>query len=136
MSVCLALLQAGDPSRELGSIRSELGYYVQLVFVLALVIGLAFVILRIFLPRIASVRRLASGPIQVSARYALEPRKHLYIVRVGLDYHLVGTSDSGMHYLAALDASRIEPALSQAEASPPGQPPAFARVFQRHKGSS
>jgi flagellar biogenesis protein FliO len=136
MSEMLAVLRAGAAEQALSSANSETFLYLQVLFVLVLVSGLALVVLRVGLPRLAGMRKLVSGAIRVEARYALEPKKNLYIVRIGPDYYLVGTTESGMQCLTALDAAHVEAALSEAEASPSNEMPEFVRFFRRHKTSS
>ena len=136
MTAGLWLLQSSDPAAELGAINSGVMEYLKLVLVLGLILALAFVVLRIGLPRLAVAHNLAPGVIQVAARYALEPKKSLYVIRVGEDYCLLGTTESGMHYLAALAPGGIEPALAQ---TPPPPQDKFAELMQslrRRKGSS
>lgn len=129
------LLQAASPIDEIGSGNSELLHYVKVVVALAFIVALAFVVLQVALPKLTGARRLASGAIQVAARYPLEPKKNLYVIRVGPDYFLVGTTESRMHYLTALDAGHIELAL-ETEASAERDFPAFIKNFRRRKDSS
>jgi flagellar biogenesis protein FliO len=104
-------LQAANPAQDIGSINSELLSYFKLIVVLGLILVLVFVGLRYGLPRMSGMRQFSSGPIRVVARYPLEPRKTLYIVRTGGGYYLVGTSESGVHFLTALDSGSVEAAL-------------------------
>ena len=136
MSEMLAVLQVSTAEQALSSANSETFLYLQVLFVLVLVSALALVVLRVGLPRFAGMRKLVSGAIRVEARYSLEPKKNLYIVRIGPDYYLVGTTESGMQYLTALDAGHVEAALSEAEASSSNELPDFVRFFRRHKTSS
>ena len=132
----LWMFQATDPASELGAINSGVVEYIKLILVLGLILALAFVVLRFGLPRLAGAHNLAPGVIQVAARYALEPKKSLYVIRVGEDYCLLGTTESGMHYLAALAPGGIEPALAQ---TPPPPQDKFAELMQslrRRKGPS
>ena len=132
----LWLLQAVDPSREIGSISSELVDYVKLILTLALVLVLAFVGLRFWLPRITGLRNIASGPIRVVARYPLEPRKNLYIVRAGGGYFMVGTSETGVHYLNSLDSSQVEASLAQEEPAGSNEFGNLLKAFKRSKRST
>ena len=134
MSPAILLLQAA-PDYDIGSANSELLHYVKLVSVLGLILAVTFMVLHVALPRIPGVRRLGAGPIRVAARLPLEPKKNLYVIRVGADYYLVGTSESGMHYLTALDKERIEAALD-AEAPPESEFATLVQAFRRRKGSS
>jgi flagellar biogenesis protein FliO len=102
--------------------------------VLGLILAVTFVIVHVALPRMPSIRRLSSGVIRVSARLPLEPKKNLYVVRVGADYYLVGASESGLHYLTALDKDRIEAAL-EAETPPEREFSTLMQAFRRRKNS-
>ena len=135
MRPAILLLQSAAPADEIGSLNSEPLQYVKLIAVLALVLLLAYAIIRHVLPRMAGARRISSGAIRVAAQFPLEPRKNLYVIRVGDDYYLVGTSETGLHYLTALAPERIEAAL-QADAPPGREFPALLHAFRRSKGSS
>jgi flagellar biogenesis protein FliO len=128
------LVQVANPAREIGSASSELFDYLKLILVLGAILALAFVGLRFWLPRASGLRQLSSGPIRIEARYPLEPRKNLYIVRAGSNYFLVGTSESGIHYLTALDAERVEPALAAEDKTK--AEPEFARMIRAFRRSS
>jgi flagellar biogenesis protein FliO len=120
----LALLQAASPGlEELGSVTGQVIDYFKLLAVLAGVLILAYLVVKHWLPSLAGVRQYQHGPIQVVARFPLEPRKTLYIIKAGSDMYLIGTSDSDMYYLTELDAAAIQSSLADAPAVP-------ARDFQ------
>ena len=121
---------------DLTAVNSGVMEYIKLVLVLGLILALAFVVLRLGLPRTAIGHNLASSVIQVAAHYALEPKKSLYVIRVGEDYCLLGTTESGMHYLAALAPGHIESALAQAATPPQPRFAALVESFRRRRGSS
>ena len=128
-------LQAANPAQEIGSINSELFAYFKLLLVLGLILVLVFVGLRYGLPRMSGLRQLSSGPIRVIARYPLEPRKTLYIVRTGGGYYLVGTSESGIHFLTALDSGSVEAALPEEPATTESDFGGFVKALRRSKRS-
>lgn len=99
----LAWLQT-SPSTvdQLSGINTPLAEYVEVLLVLTIVLGLAYVSLRYVLPRMFGLRVSNDGPIQVLTRFALEPRKMLYVVKVGSQTFLLGTSESQMECLTAL----------------------------------
>jgi flagellar biogenesis protein FliO len=114
MTLALLLLQAGgDQASTIGSANTELLHYVKILSVLGLILALAFLAVHVALPRLASLRGPGSGAIRVVARHTLEPRKNLYVIRVGAECYLVGTTESGMHFLTALDAERMAAVLEQ-----------------------
>ena len=64
------------PTDQLTSINSQVVQYIGVLLALGGVLLLAYVLLRIGLPRLFGMRTSSGGPIQVVARYALEPKKH------------------------------------------------------------
>jgi flagellar biogenesis protein FliO len=100
--------------------------YFRLLLVLGGVLILAYLTLRFWMPRAMGVRASSGGPLQVLARFPLEPRKILYVIKAGSSAYLVGTSETGMHYLTALDTADLESMLHQQEARP-----AAGSEFQR-----
>src|SRR4051794_5689702 len=99
----IRLAQAGSPANEFSSINSEALTYLKLIVTLAIILVVIVVVLRFWLPRVTAFRNISSGPIRMAAHFPLEPRKNLYIIQTGGEYFLVGTSESGVHYLTTLD---------------------------------
>jgi flagellar biogenesis protein FliO len=100
--------------------------YFRLLLVLGGVLILAYLTLRFWIPRTRGLRTSSGGPLQVLARFPLEPRKILYVIKAGSAVYLVGTSETAMHYLTALDPADMEAVLQQQEARP-----AAGNEFQR-----
>jgi flagellar biosynthetic protein FliO len=136
MSAGFWLLLANTSASEIGAINIGVLDYLKLVLVLGLILALAFLVLRIGLPGIARVRKLPPGAIQVAAQYPLEPKKNLYVIRVGQEYFLLGTTESGMHYLTTLDQDPIEAAAAQAATPPQTKFAKLIPAFRRSAGSS
>lgn len=134
MTPALLLFQAGQPS-ELGSAGSEALAYIKLLVALGVVLAAAVFAVRVLLPRLAAGRQAAPGVIQVAARLPLEPRKNLYVVKVGAEYLLIGTSESGMQCLTTLDRANIETTL---DARKPSETEfsALMQAFRRWKKAS
>src|SRR5689334_8891331 len=109
----LLLAQTNVPSEEIGSVASEFTSLLELVLVLIGILVLAYVVLRYVLPKLYGTEQLRSGPMTVVARYSLEPRKNLYIVQVGKEYFLVGTSETNVQFLTSLESATVETALAQ-----------------------
>jgi flagellar biogenesis protein FliO len=126
----LWLFQAVGTAHEITPLHSGIAEYLKLVLVFGIVLVFAIVVLRVWLPRMTGIRRISSGPIRVIARYPLEPRKNLYIVHAAGGYFLVGTSESGVHYLTALDSNALESSLP-VEAPPTGLD--FAKLIHSFK---
>ena len=69
---------AAGVADQLGSINSQIAQYIEVLLGLGGVLVLAYVTLRIGLPWLFRARNQGSGPIEVLARYFLEPKKALY----------------------------------------------------------
>jgi flagellar biogenesis protein FliO len=129
--VSVLIRAATDPvPAGIGSASGEIFEYVKLVVLLAVVVALAFVALRFWLPKLAGAAGSTNGPLQVAWRLSLEPRKTLYIVRAGSDYVLLAASDAGVQFLKSLDSGELDAALQQqAGKTSPGF--AFAGLIRR-----
>lgn len=53
------------------------------------------------------IRSRRSNLLEVTARLALDPRKHVYVVKAAGEYVLLGTSESGVQLLKVLDADAV-----------------------------
>jgi flagellar biogenesis protein FliO len=117
----LALWLQTTPSGAVDTMHSINGQFwdvVKLLFILAGILLLAVVVIKHWLPRLVGGVRTSIGPMSVVARYSLEPRKTLYIVRAGSKYFLLGSAEGQISSLAELPAASVEPALA-GEAGPP-----------------
>ena len=83
--------------------------------------------IRYVIPRWFGINTSAAGPIQVLARFPLEPKRTLYVVKVAKDIVLVGSSESGLQFLKELDPADFEAAIQQAPPAPANQ---FSRVME------
>jgi flagellar protein FliO/FliZ len=99
------LLAAGDALSPLSTGWLD---YAKTLLVLGGISVLAFVAVRFWLPRLARFRSSASNHIQVYARYPLEPRKTLYIVKAGKSMMLLGSSNEGLQFMTSLDEAGFE----------------------------
>jgi flagellar biosynthetic protein FliO len=77
---------------------------VQTVFALGLVCGLAYLIFRVILPRLA-VNYGSSNMVRVVDRIGLDARKSLYVIEVAGKWMLVAASESGVQLISELDAA-------------------------------
>lgn len=121
--------QTANPSGDIGWVAGEFTSLLRLVLVLAGILILAFFVLRFAIPRFFGVDNFRTGPITVVARYSLEPRKSLYIVQVGTEFFLVGTSETNVQFLTSLDPGKVESALAQSNLKPP-EGSEFARLLK------
>ena len=109
----LLLQLAPSATDPLGSPSSQLVQYLGVLLALGGVLVLAWVTLRIGLPRMFGLRASESGPIHVLARYPLEPKKTLYLVQTGSQVFLIGTSETQVQFLTAVapeNAAAFQPA--------------------------
>lgn len=111
MNQALQMLQPATPADEIGSITGHIVDYVKLLLVLGAILILAYLTIRFWMPRMAGVKGLYAGPISVAARFPLESKKSLYVVKVGAEFFLIGTSEQQIQLLASLDADKVEPFL-------------------------
>jgi flagellar biogenesis protein FliO len=104
------------PTDQLTSINSQVVQYIGVLLALGGVLLLAYVLLRVGLPRLFGMRTSSGGPIQVVARYALEPKKTLYLLRIGTQVFLIGTSESQVQFLTSLAADNLGDVFQPREA--------------------
>ena len=81
---------------------------VKMLASLVVVCALAFFLLKKLLPRISGTRRGADALVHILERYPLEPRKSLYVIQIGDDYHLIGASEQNVSYLCPLSAKDVQ----------------------------
>jgi flagellar biogenesis protein FliO len=89
---------------------------VQTLVALGLVCGLAYVIFRVVLPRLA-VGYGTSNMVRVVDRIGLDARKQLYVIEVAGKWMLVAASESGVQFIAELDAEAAAKAEEMVSAS-------------------
>ncbi|HEX2597255.1 MAG TPA: flagellar biosynthetic protein FliO [Terriglobales bacterium] len=104
------------PTDQLTSINSQVVQYIGVLLALGGVLLLAYVLLRVGLPRLFGMRTSSGGPIQVVARYPLEPKKTLYLLRIGTQVFLIGTSESQVQFLTSLAADNLGDVFQPREA--------------------
>ncbi len=104
--------------------------YVEVLVALGGVLLLAYVTLRVGLPRMFGMRVSKDGPIQVLARYPLEPKKTLYLVKTGAQVFLVATSESQVTYLTAVAPDTAAEIIASAKSEQP-PPKEFRHVLGR-----
>jgi flagellar biogenesis protein FliO len=79
-------------------------YFVETLITLVAVCALAFVIL--YGARKLGVGR-AHGPIALAGHLPLDPRRHIYLVRVGAQVLVVGVSEAGFTKLSEVPAADL-----------------------------
>ena len=108
-----------NPAAETG-VTSSILQIVQVLAGLGVVLLAAWFALRFGLARMSGFHSTPGGPVDVVARYGLEPRRMLYLVRAGCQVVLIGTSETGIHYLTALETANVESILDSPAAAPVG----------------
>jgi len=93
---------AESPADQLSPINTQVVQYAEVLLALAGVLVLAYVVLKVGLPRMFGMRTSQGGPIHVLARYPLEPKKMLYLVKAGSQIFLLGTAESQVAYLTTI----------------------------------
>jgi flagellar protein FliO/FliZ len=118
------------------------GRLFQSFFALAAVVVLIYIILGKGLPKVLQLSPTARrgmiampsrGVVEVVDRLPLDPRRSLYVVKVGAAYFLVGVGDQGMTMLSKLDESDL---ASVAENIPDAKPvlERFSSLFGARQG--
>lgn len=82
--------------------------FLKTMLAMVFVIALAFVSIRYLVPRMHASRVKSIGNIEILDRIALEPRKNLFVIRVGDKHALIAVSEQGIAKLMDLTAQDIE----------------------------
>lgn len=84
--------------------------FLRMVIVLAGVIAFAILVLKYVLPRLGAIRGQSLGGqgIEIVARRALDPKRQLWIIKVGKRHFLLGSAESAVQCLAELRAEDLE----------------------------
>jgi flagellar biogenesis protein FliO len=101
-TLLVRFLDPSDPLAQMNSMNAQIVQYLEVLLGLVGVLILAYLTLRTGLPWMFGVRNQPKGPIDVVARYALEPKKVLYLVKAGSQVFLIGTSESQIEYLTTV----------------------------------
>jgi flagellar protein FliO/FliZ len=107
MTMLLWLQTVPGADDQFGSINTPIVQSIGVLLALFGVLALAYATLRFGLPRMLGMGASHNGPIQVLARYPLEPRKTLYLVKAGSQVFLIGTSERQVEYLTTIAPENI-----------------------------
>jgi len=106
------------------------GYLVRTVVTLLLVSGLAVLVL-------LSSKRAGfgrnHGPLSVAGRLSLDPKRSVYLVRIGKIYYVLGASEAGLTKLGEVEAELLGPPEALQAAPPPS---AFRELLERLSSKS
>jgi flagellar biogenesis protein FliO len=95
--LCLAIFEAPASSMSMWL------DYAKTLLVLVGICLLALVAVKVLLPRLTDFVTPSSNHIHVFARYPLEPRKTLYLVKTGKTVVLLAASAEAVHFMTTLD---------------------------------
>ncbi len=102
--------------QSLGSLESSVDFtwmFIKVILVLGFVCLAAFSVIKYLLPKASFVRRGKNSEIEIVERFSLEPKKNLYILKVGSKFLLLGASDSSLNSLMELDKKDLSSESSQ-----------------------
>lgn len=107
--VCMLLLQADGQlaPEQFQSGRSLLWTFVQTIFALGVVCLLAYVILKMILPRL-SIVGTGRTMVRVVDRTPVDQRRSLLVVEVTGRWLLVGVSEGGLQLISELEPEKAE----------------------------
>jgi flagellar biosynthetic protein FliO len=103
----LALWQAEVGPEQFQSGTSLLWMFVQTILALGFVCVLAYVVLRVVLPRL-QVGARSQSMVKVIDRTPLDQRRSLFVVEVTGRWLLLGSSEGGVELITELDADKAE----------------------------
>ncbi len=87
--------------------------FIKVIIVLAFVCVIAFAVIKYVLPRASFIKQGKNSQIELVERFALEPRKSLYILRVGSRFLLLGSSENSLNSLMELSRKDLSRETSQ-----------------------
>jgi flagellar biogenesis protein FliO len=120
------------PADQLGSINSQIFQYIEVLLALGGVLVLAYILLRIGLPRVFGIRNTGRGPIEILSRFVLEPKSTLYLVKTGSQVFLIASSEKGISYLTAIAPENVDELLAyQRAADTPAKEVSFMTWLQK-----
>jgi flagellar protein FliO/FliZ len=106
----LFLAQAASVPLGADSAGSVAWLVFRMIVVLVAVIIVAILVLKYVAPTLGSFAnaRFKGEYIEILARRSLDPKKHLWVIKVGARHFLVGSADGGVNCIAELDAKDVE----------------------------
>lgn len=83
--------------------------FIKMVLVLAIVSIAAVLFLKYLMPRFGPFKAFQKGRyFQILGRFALEPRKALYLVNIGKRYLVIGCSEHAINLVAEISKEEAE----------------------------
>lgn len=102
--------------QNLGGLEASVDFtwmFIKVILVLALVCMTAFGVIKYLLPKATFVKQGKNSEIEILERFALEPKKNLYILKVGSRFLLLGTSENALNPLMELSRKDLLSESSQ-----------------------
>jgi flagellar biogenesis protein FliO len=103
--------------------------YAKTLLVLVGICLLALVAVKVLLPRLTGFVTPSSSHIHVLARYPLEPRQTLYLVRTGKTVVLLAASAEAVHFMTTLNPEDFQDIAAPAPTDVTSGP-TFQRIVQ------
>lgn len=103
--------------------------YAKTLLVLAGICLLALFAMKMLLPRLIGFATTTSSHINVFAKYPLEPRKTLYLVKTGKAVVLLATSGEAVHFMTTLNSEDFEDDTASTQMDL-ASPSTFRRIAQ------
>lgn len=113
--------QAGAAAGGETAVPSNLGYFLRMVFVLALVLGAIYLLMR-FLRRAGRPKVQEDSALRVLASASVGPGRALHVVSLGAAAYLVGATDSAVSLIDKIDDKEFIDALALRAATEAGAP--------------
>lgn len=104
MGIILNLLQIQTTQATQASAVDFTWLFIKMLLGLGIVTVAAILILKYAVPHINVMKKFQQGKyFTVLGRYALEPRKSLYLVNIGKRYLVIGVSDHGINLVTEVE---------------------------------
>lgn len=87
--------------------------FIKVILILAFVCVIAFAVIKYVIPKASYLKRGEDSQIELIERFALEPRKSLYILKIGSRFLLLGSSENSLSPL--LELSKKDLASEESE---------------------
>ena len=87
--------------------------FIKMLGALAVVVLLAVLILKFIVPKLSFAQRNKFKLIETRSRFTMEPKKHLYVLRVANRHLVVGSTEHHIQLLTELKPDEVEQFLAE-----------------------
>lgn len=109
MGILLNLLQLQSTPATQATAVDFTWLFIKMLLALGIVSVAAILILKYAAPRMGLMKRFQQGGhFEMLGRYVLEPRKALYLVKVGKRYLVIGASDHAINLVTEISEEEAE----------------------------